>query len=118
MHFNNLEGPIPTFLGDLQLDQGKFSIESNCLDTDVSDNDFLSYLQANAPGWNNQLNCRANIQVEASLDDDLTAGSCSVYTIAYENLGPQKAIDVEIGQIFDENLVLSGSVPPYSTGLV
>ncbi len=118
VHFNNLEWPIPTFLADLQLDQGKFQIESNCLDTDVSDSDFLSYLQDNAPGWNNQLNCRANIQVEASLDEDLTAGSCSLYTISYENLGPQKAIDVEIGQIFDENLILSDSIPPYSTGLV
>lgn len=46
------------------------------------------------------------------------AGSCSTYTISYENLGPQKAIDVTIGQTFDDGLVVSGSVPPYSTGLV
>ncbi|MBP7061848.1 hypothetical protein KA037_03005 [Patescibacteria group bacterium] len=48
IHFNNLEGPIPSFLDDLQLDQGKFQIESNCLDTDVSDNNLLNYLQAHA----------------------------------------------------------------------
>jgi len=119
IHFNNLEGPIPSFLDDLQLDQGKFQIESNCLDTDVSDNNLLNYLQAHAQWWNNQLNCRANVEVEGSLDENgLVPGTCSTYTIAYENLWPQKAIDLEIAQIFDENLIISGSVPPYSTGLV
>lgn len=48
LHFNNLDGAIPIFLANLSLDQGKAQLESNCLDTDVSDSDLLSFLQGHA----------------------------------------------------------------------
>lgn len=99
----------------MQLDEGKFAIEANCLNTDVTDPDLLALLTGNSPGWNNQLNCRANVRVSSeSASGSLAPGQCTPYTIYYENFGPQQAINLTIGQAFGENIVASGqSIPPY-----
>lgn len=114
IRFNNLDGDIPPYLAAMQLDEGKFAIEANCLNTDVTDPDLLALLTENSPGWNNQLNCRANIKISTETENSsLAAGQCAPYTIHYENLGPQQAINLTIGQAFGDNITASGSVPPY-----
>jgi cysteine-rich repeat protein len=119
IRFNNLDGDIPPYLAAMQLDEGKFAIEANCLNTDVTDPDLLALLTENSPGWNNQLNCRANIKISTETENSsLAAGQCAPYTIHYENLGPQQAINLTIGQAFGDNITASGSVPPYEEWLV
>lgn len=119
VRFNNLDGEIPPYLANMQLNEWKFAIEANCLDTDVQDPALLALLTDNSPGWNNQLNCRANIHISwESTDDSLEAGQCAPYTIHYNNLWPQKAINLKIGQVFAENVVASWSTPVFEEGLV
>lgn len=117
LRFNNLDGDIPSYLTALSLED--IAIESNCFNTDITDPDLLALLDEQGSTRTNQFNCRANLQITAeSTSWSIAPGQCEPYTINYINLGPQKAINVIIGQSFGDNLSASGSVPPYEEGLV
>lgn len=113
--FNHFDGSIPqSFTG---LTDG--DISTNCFDTTSVSGTLYTSLQTHVPGWDNQYNCRSNIALTGSISGSgLMAGSCSTYTISYNNLGPQTAKNVIIRQLFDSHVTVSGSVPAYATGYV
>lgn len=120
LRFNTLDGAIPTYLTTFNLHEWKLALESNCFDTDVTDENLLSLLDS-SPGRENQFNCKANVRVTTQVNANaLQAGQCTTYTIQYSNLWPQKAVNLKIGQTFANGITASGASIPimYEEGLV
>lgn len=117
LSFNNFDGAIPTYFADLSISEG--DITTNCFDTNVTDTGLLTALDNNFPWWDKQYNCQTNIDMSTSIGSSgFSAGMCTPYTLLYENLGPQIAKSLKIGQIFDAPLIVSWSTPSYATWIV
>lgn len=114
LSFNNFDGPTPEYIASLPInDEG--DISTNCFETQGVPLPVATALDNKFPGWTSQYNCRANIVLEGQLEAQLTPGSCTNYQITYENIGPQVAKNVKIGQLFGPQITVQSSIPSYAT---
>jgi len=66
LSFNNFDGPIPSYFADMPIvntSNNKSTIDTNCFDIALDDVDLESALDTNFAGWDNQFNCRANVEL-------------------------------------------------------